>query len=325
MYTDFYGLTKKPFGMTPDPAFLFMTRQHREALAGLAYAILERKGFLVLTGMAGSGKTTLLAWILQKLPISKIQSSVILNPSLTRDEFLEMALLDFGVTDIPASKAQRLWALQRLLLKGKLEGKVNVLVIDEAHKLSPELLEEIRLLGNFEQADEKLLQILLIGQSELDDVLARPELFQLKQRVSVRLSLNPLSNNDVLQYVEHRWRVAGGKLPTPFSEDALAKVAEVSQGIPRLINSLCDNALLEGLAEGAAAISAKVVESAAIDLRLIEKADPTPVPEEAPATVPEVEPAIPTLMREIGSNGTHGRKHKRSFLGRWVGKLGLAQ
>src|ERR1051326_3771523 len=150
MYKEFYGLARKPFNMTPDPAFLFLTEQHREALAGLTYAILERKGFLVLSGMAGSGKTTLLAWVLQKLPTSRVQTSVILNPMLTREEFLELAMLDFGLTDIPASKAQRLWILQKFLLQGKEAGKTNVLVVDEAHKLNVELLEEIRLLGNLE-------------------------------------------------------------------------------------------------------------------------------------------------------------------------------
>jgi general secretion pathway protein A len=215
MYTEFYGLAKKPFNMTPDPAFLYLTKQHREALAGLTYAILDRKGFLVLSGMAGSGKTTLLAWVLQKLPRTKIESSVILNPTLTRPEFLELAMLGFGLSNIPASKAQRLWTLQKFLLKARQEGKVSVLIVDEAHKLDADLLEEVRLLGNFEHADEKLLQILLIGQSELDDVLNRPDLWQLKQRVSVRLLIEPLSANEVEHYIRHRWRVAGGQNPPP--------------------------------------------------------------------------------------------------------------
>ena len=134
MYTEFYGLAKKPFNMTPDPAFLFLTAQHREALAGLTYAVLERKGFLVLSGMAGLGKTTLLAWVLQKLPCDRVQSSVILNPLLTREEFLELAMLDFGLTDIPASKAQRLWMLQKYLMQGRKEGMINVLIeIGRAH------------------------------------------------------------------------------------------------------------------------------------------------------------------------------------------------
>lgn len=146
MYKEFYGLAKKPFNMTPDPAFLFLTKQHSEALAGLSYAIVERKGLLVLSGVAGCGKTTLLAWVLGRLPVTQVQSSVILNPMLKPDEFIEMAMLDFGMTAIPESKARRLWMLQNFLVQGQREGKINVLIVDEAHKLSVDLLEEIRLL-----------------------------------------------------------------------------------------------------------------------------------------------------------------------------------
>jgi general secretion pathway protein A len=275
MYKEFYGLSRKPFNMTPDPAFLFLTAQHREALAGLTYAILERKGFLVLSGMAGLGKTTLLAWVLQKLPSDRVQSSVILNPMLTREEFLELAMLDFGLTDIPVSKAQRLWILQKFLLQGKEEGKVNVLIVDEAHKLNVDLLEEIRLLGNLEYGDEKLLQILLVGQCELDEAMNRPELWQLKQRVSVRLAIEPLSVDDVEKYMAHRWRVAGGKSALPFAPDAIANIRKWSKGIPRLINSICDNALMLAFADEAHRIGAGHVETAARDLRLIE---PPPAP-----------------------------------------------
>src|ERR1700733_161482 len=210
MYTAFFGLTKMPFNMTPDPAFLYLTDQHREALAGLTYAILDRKGFLALSGMAGAGKTTLLAWVLQKLPVSKVQSSVILNPTLTPNEFLEMTMLDFGIPEIPESKAHRLWLLQKFLLKGQREDKVSVLIVDEAHKLSPEVLEEIRMLGNFEEAEQKYLQILLVGQSELDEILNRADLRQLKQRIGVRLSLAPLARKEVGEYIRHRWLRAGG-------------------------------------------------------------------------------------------------------------------
>jgi general secretion pathway protein A len=292
MYTEFYGLTKKPFNMTPDPAFLFQTEQHREALAGLSYAILDRKGFLVLSGTAGTGKTTLLAWVLQKLPCDRVQSSVILNPTLTPSEFLELAMLDFDIPNVPESKAQRLWKLQKFLLKGKQEGKINVLIIDEAHKLSPEVLEEVRLLGNFEYGDEKLLQVLLLGQRELDDVLNRPSLWQLKQRISVRLSLDALSATEVERYIHHRWCVAGGKRLAPFSPGAIAGVTKYSQGIPRLINSICDNALMLAFAEEAASVTAEHIESVATDLQLIEK--PAPQPSPPPPAMPSAPPAMPS-------------------------------
>jgi general secretion pathway protein A len=295
MYTAFFGLTKKPFNMTPDPAFLYLTGQHREALAGLTYAILDRKGFLVLSGTAGAGKTTLLAWVLQKLPVSKVQSSVILNPTLTPSEFLEMAMLDFGIQDIPESKAHRLWALQKFLLKGQRENKVSVLIIDEAHKLSPEVLEEIRFLGNFETPDAKLLQVVLMGQSELDTLLSRPDLWQFKQRISVRLSLEPLGASEVVDYIQHRWQVAGGQQPIPFSPEAVTSIAKWSKGIPRLINSLCDNALVEAFAATSRSVSSDHVRLAADGLLLIDKPVarlPVPIP------LPE-RPVAPKMVRPI--------------------------
>jgi general secretion pathway protein A len=278
MYTEFYGLTKKPFNMTPDPVFLYLTKQHREALAGLSYAIVERKGFLVLSGVAGCGKTTLLAWVLGRLPTAQVQSSIILNPMLKPEEFLEMAMLDFGLTDIPESKARRLWMLQNYLLQGQRDGKINVLIIDEAHKLSPVLLEEVRLLGNLEHGTDKLLQILLIGQPELDEVISRPELWQFKQRINVRVWLEALTDEEVERYIEHRWTVAGGRTPAPFSAEARAAVARRSTGIPRLVNSLCDNALTMAFADEATTITLEHIETAARDLRLIPKtAAPAPL------------------------------------------------
>ena len=322
MYTEFYGLTKKPFNMTPDPAFLFLTKQHREALAGMTYAILARKGFVQLSGSAGSGKTTLLAWVLQKLPRDQTQSSVILHPTLTKDEFLELALLDFGIPEVPASKAQRLWVLQKFLLKGKTEGKVNVLIVDEAHKLSTEVLEEIRLLGNLEYAEEKLLQVLLIGQSELDDLLARPELWQFKQRISVRLSLNALSASDVEHYIQHRWTVAGGRMPLPFSSIAISNAARWSKGIPRLINSICDNALMLAFAEEASCVSSEHIDSSAGDLRLIDRPVTKVVPLPVAADIPSAPIVVqPPLVRAVERR--EPRRPKKSALGRWVEKLGF--
>ena len=288
--------------MTPDPAFLFLTAQHREALAGLSYAILERKGFLVLSGMAGSGKTTLLAWILERLPCYTVQTSVILNPLLTREEFLELAMLDFGLTNVPASKAQRLWMLQKFLLQGKKDGKVSVLVVDEAHKLSVELLEEIRLLGNLEYGDEKLIQILLIGQSELDGLMDRPDLWQLKQRVSVRLAIGPLSVDNVDKYIHHRWATAGGA-DSPFDAQAVANIRKWSKGIPRLINSLCDNALTLAFTDEARKVGVAYVDAAAMDLQLMGR------PGE-PAAKPATPPVVASKMPQAApTNGTSAAAH----------------
>jgi general secretion pathway protein A len=328
MYTAFFGLTRKPFNMTPDPAFLYLTDQHREALAGLTYSILDRKGFLSLSGMAGAGKTTLLAWVLQKLPVSKVQSSVILNPTLTPNEFLEMAMLDFGIPDIPESKAHRLWLLQKFLLKGQREDKVSVLIVDEAHKLSPEVLEEIRYLGNFESADAKLLQVVLLGQSELDEVLGRPELWQFKQRISVRLSLQPLGPTEVGDYIQHRWTVAGGEQPTPFAPEAIVNIAKYSKGIPRLINSICDNALVQAFAECNRTVGADHVQMAARDLLLIEKqislVPPLPLP--VPATVtPQERPQVQKIIQpfKLSTLDGYAPKPKRSMFARWAGRLRL--
>jgi general secretion pathway protein A len=324
-----FGLRKNPFSMTPDPSFLFMTEQHREGLAGLTYAILERKGFAVLTGEVGTGKTTLLARVLQFVPSTRLQFSLIVNPTLTPSEFLEMTLLDFGVKDIPSSKAQRLWKLQSLLLQGQREGKVSALIVDEAHKLSPDVLEEIRLLGNFEEADQKLLQILLVGQTELDDILNREDLRQLKQRVAVRLSIGPLAQTEVSQYIRHRWLRAGGTEP-PFSTNAMSDIADASHGVPRLINSVCENALTLAFAEGSSLVERRHVQAAMADLRLC----PPPIsrvagePSKPAPTEPPSEP-MSTWARWLGKLGrgttTWSKMRTRSRRGRPVARVVAAR
>ncbi|MDP9171832.1 MAG: AAA family ATPase [Acidobacteriota bacterium] len=289
MYTESFGLTKKPFSLTPDPAFLFLTEQHREALVGLTSAILQRKGFVVLTGDAGTGKTTLLTRVLNFLPPSQLQFSAILNTTLTPSEFLESVLLDFGVKDVPASKALRLWKLKELLLQGQRDGKVSALIVDEAHNLSPELLEEIRMLGNFEEPEQKSLQILLVGQTELDKTLNRQDLRQLKQRISVRLSLSPLADAQVGEYIRHRWVRAGGT-EHPFAPEAVEYIAQVSRGLPRVINGLCDHALAAAFEERSSRVVDRHVRKAAQELDLGEvpyrfiAVKPRPVAVTAPAS-----------------------------------------
>jgi len=267
MYKTHFGLKSNPFNLTADPGFLYLSNDHREALAGLAYAIHARKGFVVLASEAGMGKTTLLGTVLQRFQ-DGIRSSLVLNPALTPSEFLESALLDFGITDIPASKAFRLNLLQQVLLRTHQEGKIAVLLIDEAHKLSSEVLEEIRLLSNFEMADQKLLQIVLAGQNELAATLDRPELWQLKQRVAFRIAIQALGAPDVERYIEHRWKIAGGSLPTVFGEDAIELIAASSRGTPRVINVICDNALTMGFADGARVITADHIVKVRAELHL---------------------------------------------------------
>jgi len=270
MYQRFFGLTKEPFAMTPDPAFLFMTGAHREAFAGLCYAVLTGKGFVVLTGDAGTGKTTLLTKMLQYIQPSRATFSMVLNPMLTPDEFLELALLDFGIRDVPASKAQRLVLLREFLNESRKLDKISVLVVDEAHKLAPSVLEEIRLLSNFEVKDAKLLHIVMAGQNELTTVLNREDLRQLKQRISVRLRLPALSRTDVEHYIQHRWTAAGGQTH-PFSLEAMEQITRWSTGIPRLVNVLCDNALVLAFAEGSSVVARMHVAEVASDLELSER------------------------------------------------------
>jgi len=270
MYTDFFGLQKLPFNLTPDPAFLYLPPKHRQALAGLTYAILERKGFAVLTGDAGTGKTTLINSVLARLPAERVESSFILNPTLTVSEFLEIVMLDFDIPDVPASKAQRLWKLQEFLARVHHQNRYAVLVIDEAHKLSLEVLEEIRLLGNYESASEKFLQILFLGQTELDDLLNRRDLRQLKQRIGLRLYIDPLTPSEVQQYIRTRWAKAGGQSAPPFSQEALTMIAQWSQGIPRVINSLCDSSLLMAYGDESLFVGVNYVRDAAANLGVVE-------------------------------------------------------
>jgi len=313
MYELFFGVQKAPFKLTPDPEFLYLTSQYQEALAGLAYAILARKGFVVLTGNAGTGKTTVVSRIMHSLPAERVQSSVIVHPTLSPAEFLEATLLDFGFKDIPDSKPQRIAALQSFLWRGHEQGRISALIIDEAHKLSLEVLEEIRLLGNFESADEKLLQVALVGQSELDDVLDNQCLRQLKQRIALRLSISPLSAADTEKYIAFRWRKASGNT-APFTAESLIHISLASQGVPRVINVICDNALTRAFSEGSALVEVRHVRGACQDLHLPQPDPPKTLAAEelaplllegpSPMKTPErhaARAAAPSLLAWLGS------------------------
>lgn len=268
MYLQHFGLEKSPFSLTPDPRFLFLTAKHREALAALLFAVTGRKGFMVLTGDAGTGKTTLVRKLLISIPVTCAQFSVIVNPALTRSELLESVLMDFGEREVPASKALRLSLFKNLLLKASTEGKTSVLVIDEAHLLTGDLMDEVRLLSNFETSEQKLLQIILVGQNELTAVLRLDSMRQVKQRIAIRMHIDPLAAPEVKRYLQTRWVRASTQHAFPFTDDAVELVAHASGGIPRVVNVICDAALVNAYGSGIRAIGVTQVEEVLQDLSI---------------------------------------------------------
>lgn len=273
MYEDFFGVSKPPFLTTSDPEFLFPTRGHREALDGVAYATLGRKGITMLAGEAGTGKTTLLRALVQTIPPKEARFGLVVHPTLDTDEFLEMVMLALGMDDIPDGKPRRLLALERHLFRDHSTGRAVVLLLDEAHRLPGNVLEEVRLLANLECRSERLLQIVLSGQNELDAVLNRPDLRQLKQRLAHRFALQPLRASEVAAYVSYRWARAGACRPHPFGEDALDYLAVFSGGIPRLINTVCDNALLAAYSDARREVRPEDIVGAAKNLAWVHAGD----------------------------------------------------
>lgn len=261
MYLDFYGLREKPFNATPDPRFLYLTPTHREALAQLLYSVQEDRGFLILTGEVGTGKTTLLQTLLSRLD-GKMDVAYIFNTRLSFEGILEYMLEDFGLGKTATTQAQRLFVLNSFLTERHRAGQNVVLILDEAQNLEPETLEEIRLLSNFETPTKKLLQILLVGQPELRPKLNLPQLRQLKQRIGLRCHIHPLNPEETRGYIRHRLRVAGATDPSLFSDPAVRRISEYAQGIPRVINIVCDHCLLIGYADQKRKIDQKVVGQA---------------------------------------------------------------
>ena len=263
MYNHHFGLAEAPFSIAPDPRYLFLSEQHREALAHLVYGIGDHGGFVVLTGEVGTGKTTVCRCLLQQVP-EHIDIAVIVNPKLNSHELLQTICDELGVVvadEQPTSK-QLLDALNTFLLVTHARGRNAILIVDEAQNLTPDVLEQLRLLTNLETNQRKLLQLILLGQPELNDLLAQPSLRQLAQRITARYHLRPLARDEIAGYIEHRLAVAGGRGHL-FTKAAIAKIYSYSHGIPRVINLVCDRALLGVYAQNGSVVDASMVRRAA--------------------------------------------------------------
>lgn len=276
MYKSFFHLNSSPFNMSPDPRFLYMMPQTREALAGLEHGIAARKGFIVLVGEVGTGKTTLLRHAIGSFEKGRIFTSYIFNPRLEFLEFLDFVLNDFGIAPTNHTKSGMLIDLNRWLIERYRRNQTCVIVVDEAQELSSELLEEIRLLTNLETSSEKLLQIILSGQPELEDKLRQPQLRQLRQRVSLWCRTASMSPHETESYIVQRLAVAGTR-ETIFSPDAVAAIHDFSRGIPRIVNLLCEHALILAYADQLHAITAPMICVVAEELDLEPQLFPVPM------------------------------------------------
>ena len=267
MYTSFFGLNEKPFSITPDPRYLFMSERHGEALAHLVYGVTESGGFMQLTGEVGTGKTTLVRTLLQNRMPDNADVAVILNPQLSALEFLEAISEELGIADPEARGSSKalIDALNHYLLMAHADARRTILIVDEAQNLARDVLEQVRLLTNLETSKQKLLQIVLIGQPELRDLLDRNDLRQLAQRITGRYHLEPLSREETSEYIEHRLRVAGA-VGEVFDTSAKREVFKLSQGVPRLINVICDRALLGAYSIESRRVTRQLVRRAAAEI-----------------------------------------------------------
>ena len=263
MYKQFFGLRTNPFSVNPDPRFMFLTRHSQEALACLTYGIQSRRGFVLLTGEVGTGKTTLLNKLLDWLRGQRVATAFIFNSQLDVPEMFDYMLADFGIHCESRLKSQVLLHLYHWLLDRYRAGETAVLIIDEAQNLSPQMLEEIRLLTNLETATEKLLQVVLSGQPELEQKLSLPQLRQLRQRITLRCKTHPLTPDETAHYIAQRLKIAGSNGSLIFAPDAVESIHQFSRGIPRVINNLCDLCLLSGCLAKASRIDAGLVQTVA--------------------------------------------------------------
>lgn len=269
MYNAFFGFRENPFNLSPDPAFLYRSPQHEEALANLIYGVHSRKGFVVLTGEVGTGKTTMLECLRDYLESQYVEFAFIFNSRINVEQFFEMIAYDLDLRCSAKSKTEVLFALNQVLVQQAQEGRTTVLIVDEAHNLDWDVLEEIRLLGNLENPRlGKLLQIILAGQPELDRKLDQPNLRQLKQRIVLRCTLRPFRVQETTEYISSRMEKAGMPHQTVFPDELIREIHLRSQGIPRLINTLCDNLLLTAFAVEQRVTELSMLDEICRDIRL---------------------------------------------------------
>jgi general secretion pathway protein A len=278
MYKGFFGLKENPFNVNPDPRYLYFTKEIEEAFSGLKYGVQNRKGFITLTGEVGTGKTTLVNRLLDWLHEERVRTAFLFNSRMNSSQLFDFILAEFGIPCESRSKSQLLMKLNGWLLDRFRAGETTVLIIDEAQNLTYPVLEEIRLLTNLETSTEKLLQIVLSGQPELEEKLKLPQLRQLRQRIMLRCKTSALSKEQISEYIVERLRIAGANGDPIFSREAVDMVHKYSVGIPRVINLLCEHSLINAYVEQQRPISAKIVEEVAKDFQLDEVA-PTASPQ----------------------------------------------
>jgi len=278
MYKEFFGLRANPFNVNPDPRYLFLTRHTEEALACLTYGIQSRKGFVLLTGEVGTGKTTLINKLLEWLRLQQVATAFIFNSRLNTTQFLDYMMADFGIPCDSKAKSQILLRLYNWLLDRYRAGETAVLIVDEAQNLSDEVLEEIRMLTNLETFTEKLLQIVLVGQPELEQRLKQTQLRQLRQRLSLRAKTHPLSLEETRAYVQQRLRIAGSNGQQIFEPEAVNSIHRYASGIPRVINLLCEHCLVSAFVDQQRMIGPNVVDNVARDFDLGDQTAATSAP-----------------------------------------------
>ena len=287
MYKEFFGLRANPFNVNPDPRYLFLTRHTEEALACLTYGIQSRKGFVLLTGEVGTGKTTLINKLLEWLRLQQVATAFIFNSRMNVPQFLDYMMADFGIPCDSRAKSQILLRLYNWLLDRYRAGETAVLIVDEAQSLSDEVLEEIRMLTNLETFTEKLLQIVLVGQPELEQKLKQPQLRQLRQRLTLRAKTHALTLDETKAYVQQRLRIAGSNGQQIFEPEALVSIHRYASGIPRVINLLCEHCLVSAFVDQQKIIGPAAVEGVARDFDLGDNTTSGLVPIPTPAPGPE--------------------------------------